>query len=112
MLFFVVDDRSGACYQEYRCVYGENAEAALSFLYNTFSAKPEPELPLQGIPAAIHMDNGPVSRSRVFQSVMGSLGVRVLTHMPPSDNERPFRTIKEVHDAKEGRMILADVQSS
>ena len=56
------------------------------------------------------MDNGPVSRSKVFQSVMGSLGVRVLTHMPPSQAERrtparakgkverPFRTIKEVHE--------------
>lgn len=41
---------------------------------------------------------------------MGSLGVRVLTHMPPSQAERrtparskgkverPFRTIKEVHE--------------
>ena len=41
---------------------------------------------------------------------MGSLGVRVLTHMPPSEAERrtparskgkverPFRTIKEVHE--------------
>ena len=50
------------------------------------------------------MDNGPVSRAKVFQSVMGSLGVRVLTHMPPRDRdrrtparakgkvERPFRT--------------------
>ncbi len=56
------------------------------------------------------MDNGPVSRWKVFQSVMGSLGVRVLTHMPPSQAERrtparskgkverPFRTIKEVHE--------------
>ena len=56
------------------------------------------------------MDNGPVSRSKVFQSVMGSLGVRVLTHMPPSQAERrtparakgkverPFRTIKDVHE--------------
>ena len=72
--------------------------------------KPEAELPFQGIPAAIYMDNGPVSRSKVFQSVMGSLGVRVLTHMPPSEAERrtparakgkverPFRTIKEVHE--------------
>lgn len=110
MLFSVVDDRSGASYQEYRSVYGEDAESALRFLYNAFAAKPEPELPLQGIPTTIHMDNGPVSRSRVFQSVMGSLGVRVLTHMPPSDSERrtparakgkverPFRTIKEVHE--------------
>ncbi len=56
------------------------------------------------------MDNGPVSRSKVFQSVMGSLGVRMLTHMPPSEAERRtparskgkverlFRTIKEVHE--------------
>jgi hypothetical protein len=56
------------------------------------------------------MDNGPVSRSKVFQSVMGSLGVRVLHHLPPSQAgrrtaarakgkvERPFRTIKEVHE--------------
>ncbi len=110
MLFSVVDDRSGVTYQEYRCVYGENAEAALRFLYNAFAAKPEPELPFQGIPVTLYMDNGPVSRSRVFQSVMGSLGVRVLTHMPPTEAERrtaarakgkverPFRTIKEVHE--------------
>ena len=106
MLFSVVDDRSGATYQEYRCVYGENAEAALRFLFNAMSAKPEPELPIQGIPATLLMDNGPVSRSAVFQSVMGSLGVRVLTHSPPDPQERrtaaramgkverPFRTIK------------------
>ncbi|RDE04483.1 DDE-type integrase/transposase/recombinase [Sphingomonas aracearum] len=110
MLFSVVDDRSGATYQEYRCVYGENAEAALRFLFNAMSAKPEPELPIQGIPATLHMDKGPVSRSAVFQSVMGSLGVRVLTHSPPDPQERrtaarakgkverPFRTIKEVHE--------------
>jgi len=110
MLFSVVDDRSGATYQEYRCVYGENAEAGLRFLFNAMAPKPEPELPFQGIPTAIHMDNGPVSRAQVFQSVMGSLGVRVLTHMPPSEGERrtparakgkverAFRTIKEVHE--------------
>ena len=110
MLFSVVDDRSGVAYQEYRCVYGEEAEAALRFMFNAMAPKPESELPVQGIPAAIYMDNGPVSRSRVFQSVMGSLGVRVLTHMPPSDHdrrtparskgkvERPFRTVKEAHE--------------
>lgn len=110
MLFSVVDDRSGVVYQEYRCVYGEDAESALRFLFNAFAAKPEPELPFQGLPVTIYMDNGPVSRSRVFQSVMGSLGVRVLTHMPPAAGdrhtaarakgkvERPFRTIKEVHE--------------
>jgi hypothetical protein len=110
MLFSAVDDRSGVVYQEYRCVYGEDAESALRFLFNAFAAKPEPELPFQGLPVTIYMDNGPVSRSRVFQSVMGSLGIRVLTHMPPKAGdrhtaarakgkvERPFRTIKEVHE--------------
>ena len=110
MLFSVVDDRSGVVYQEYRCVYGEDAESALRFLFNSFAAKPEPELPFQGLPVTVYMDNGPVSRSRVFQSVMGSLGIRVLTHMPPAAGdrhtaarakgkvERPFRTIKEVHE--------------
>ena len=110
MLFSVVDDRSGVGYQEYRCVYGEEAEAALRFLFNAMAAKPEAELPFQGIPDAIYMDNGPVSRAKVFQSVMGSLGVRVLTHMPPSEGdrrtparskgkvERPFRTLKEAHE--------------
>jgi hypothetical protein len=29
MLFSVVDDRSGAAYQECRCVYGEDVKAAL-----------------------------------------------------------------------------------
>ena len=110
MLFSVVDDRSGCSYQEYRGAYGEEAEAALRFLYNAMAPKPEPELPFQGIPDTLYMDNGPASRAKVFQSVMGSLGVRVLTHMPPSDDrrctpawatgkvERPFRTVKEVHE--------------
>lgn len=41
MLFSVADDRSGVVYQEYRCVYGEDAESALRFLYNAMAAKPE-----------------------------------------------------------------------
>jgi len=108
MLFSVVDDRSGVVHQEFRCVYGEDAESALRFLFNAFAAKPEPELPFQGLPVTIYIDNGPVSRSRVFQSVMGSLGIRVLTHLPPKPGdrhtatrakgkvERPFRTIGSV----------------
>lgn len=110
MLFSVVDDRSGVAYQEYRCVYGEDAESALRFLFNAMAEKPEPELPFQGIPEAIYMDNGPVSRSRVFQNVMECLGVRVMTHMPAGKDgrrttarskgkvERPFRTVKEAHE--------------
>ena len=33
MLFSVVDDRSGVSYMEYCCVYGEDAESALRFLF-------------------------------------------------------------------------------
>src|SRR3546814_3495388 len=43
MLFSAVDDCSGVVYQEYRSVYGEDAESALRFLFNAFAAKPEPE---------------------------------------------------------------------
>jgi hypothetical protein len=54
MLFSVVDDRSGVAYQEYRCVYGEDVETALRFLFNAMSPK-RPEAgneanPFQGIP--------------------------------------------------------------
>lgn len=44
MLYSVVDDRSGVCYQEYRCVYGEDVEAALRFLFAAMSPKAEPGL--------------------------------------------------------------------
>jgi hypothetical protein len=110
MLFSVVDDRSGVDYEEYRCVYGEDAESALRFLFSAMAPKPEAEMPFQGIPEAIYMDNGPVARAKVFQSVMGSLGVRILTHLPPSQDqrrtparskgkvERAFRTVKEAHE--------------
>src|SRR3546814_6766228 len=59
MLFSAVDDCSGVVYQEYRSVYGEDAESELRFLFNAFAAKPEPELPFQGLPVTIYMDNGP-----------------------------------------------------
>lgn len=39
MLFSVVDDSSGVAYQEYRCVYGEDVETALRFLFNAMSRK-------------------------------------------------------------------------
>lgn len=105
-----VDDRSGVAYQEYRCVYGEDAESALRFLYNAMAAKAEEGFPFQGIPEALYLDNGPVARSRVFQNVMECLGVRVMTHLPAGKDgrrptarskgkvERPFRTVKEAHE--------------
>lgn len=110
MLYSVVDDRSGVCYQEYRNVYGEDVEAALRFLFNAMSAKSDEEFPFQGIPAMLYMDNGPIARSRVFQSVMAYLGVHIQLHMPDSKAkhrhtarakgkvERAFRTVKEAHE--------------
>lgn len=79
-LFSVVDDRSGVAYQEYRCVYGEDAESGLRFLFNAMSEKVD--TPFQGIPEQIYLDNGPVARSAVFQNVMDRLGVTIMTHVP------------------------------
>ena len=110
MLYSVVDDRSGVCYQEYRCVYGEDAETALRFLFNAMKAKEINGFPFQGIPQMLYMDNGPIAKSRVFQNVMDCLGVQVTTHLPNGKDgrrktarskgkvERPFRTVKEAHE--------------
>ena len=111
MLYSIVDDRSGAVYQEYRCVYGEDAENALRFLYNAMAPKADDSnLVLQGIPDTIYLDNGPVTKSRVFNNVMECLGVQVMPHMPAGKDgrrvtarskgkvERPFRTVKEAHE--------------
>jgi hypothetical protein len=65
MLYSVVDDRSGVPYQEYRCVYGEDAESALRFLFNAMAVKADPEYLFQGRPLMIYLDNGPVAKSRV-----------------------------------------------
>jgi hypothetical protein len=110
MLYSVVDDRSGVCYQEYRCVYGEDVEAALRFLFNAMAPKPEEGFAFQGIPEALYLDNGPIAKSRVFHGVMEHLGVRVMTHMPAGKDgrrptarskgkiERAFRSVKEAHE--------------
>ena len=88
MLFSVVDDRSGVAYQEYRCVYGEDAESALRFLFNAMG--PKQDSPFEGVPEMLYLDNGPVARSLVFQTVMERLGVDWRTHMPGgSDGTRP-----------------------
>jgi hypothetical protein len=110
MLYSIVDDRSGVAYQEYHCVYGEDVEAALRFLFKAMSPKTKENFPFQGIPSMIYMDNGPISRSLVFHRVMKYLGVDVRTHMPKDSDgrrvtarakgkvERPFRTVKEMHE--------------
>ncbi|WP_414590059.1 IS481 family transposase [Scytonema sp. PCC 10023] len=110
MLYSVVDDRSGVCYQEYHCVYGEDVEAALRFLFNAMSAKTLEGFGFQGIPQMLYTDNGPIAKSRVFQNVMECLGVKLVTHLPNGKDgrrvtarakgkvERPFRTVKEAHE--------------
>jgi len=108
MLFSVVDDRSGVAYQEYRCVYGDDVEAALRFLFNAMSEKTG--FPFQGIPQMTDTDNGPIAKSRVFQQVMRYLKIELRTHLPAGGDgrratarskgkvERPFRTVKEMHE--------------
>ncbi len=110
MIYSIVDDRSGVAYQQYHGVYGEDVQAALRFLFNAMSPKDDPENPLQGIPGMLYMDNGPITRSLVFQKVMGYLGIEIRTHMPRGKDgrrttarskgkvERPFRTVKEIHE--------------
>ena len=107
MLFSAVDDRSGAAYQEYRCVYGEDVESGLRFLFNAMAPKDQAGQALQGIPEALYLDSGPIAKSGVFNTVMERLGVRVMTHVPAGRRptarakgkvERPFRTVKEAHE--------------
>jgi hypothetical protein len=110
MLFSVVDDRSGVAYQEYHCVYGEDVEAALRFLFNAMAPKPVDDFPFHGIPSLIYLDNGPIAKSQVFQQVMRYLDVDVRPHLPQGKDgrrvtarskgkvERPFRTVKEMHE--------------
>jgi hypothetical protein len=110
MLYSVVDDRSGVAYQEYHGVYGEDVEAALRFLFHAMATKETDGFPFQGIPQMLYMDNGPIARSQVFQRVMELLGVQIRTHLPKGKDgrrttvrskgkvERPFRTVKELHE--------------
>ncbi|KPA17051.1 integrase, catalytic region [Candidatus Magnetomorum sp. HK-1] len=103
MLYSVVDDRSGTAYQEYRCVYGEDTESALRFLFNAMSAKKDKNVPFQGIPDMIYMDKGPISKSQVFHNVMKCLNINVKLHQKGNSRakgkvERPFRTVKEMHE--------------
>lgn len=110
MLYSVVDDRSGVCYQEYHKVYGEDVSSALQFLFRAMSIKEIDNFPFRGIPKMIYMDNGPISKSKVFQRVMEYLGVNIRIHMPQGKDgrritsrskgkvERAFRTVKEVHE--------------
>ena len=104
MLFSVVDDRSGVGYQEYQCVYGEDAESALRFLFNAMAVKADPAFPFQGRPKMIYLDNGPVAKSRVFQNVMLALDIEWLTHIPAGkDGTRTTARSRARSSARSGR---------
>lgn len=110
MLYSIVDDRSGVAYQEYRCVYGEDVEAGLRFLFNAMSAKNSDDIQIQGIPKMIYTDNGPISKSSLFKQVMKYLEIELKTHVPRGKDgnrvtarskgkvERPFRTVKDMYE--------------
>ena len=78
--------------------------------YRDVAPKEGDETALQGIPEAIYLDNGPIAKSGIFQTVMERLGIRVMTHDPAGSDgrrptawskgkvERPFRTVKEGHE--------------
>jgi hypothetical protein len=88
MLFSFVDDRSGVAYQEYRCVYGEDVEAALRFLFNAMALKQINGSPFQGIPKIIYLDNGPVIRSHVHHSELHSRMEDWLENCLPRESSR------------------------
>ncbi len=110
MLASVVDDRSGICYQEYHTVHGEDAMTALRFFFNAMAPKKHKDLPFQGIPSLIYLDNGPVAKSKLFKRVMAHLNIEIRTHMPKGSDgrrttarskgkvERPFRTVKDTFE--------------
>ncbi len=110
MLYSLVDDRSGVAYQEYHAVYGEDVEAALRFLFKAMSQKEIAGFPFHGIPQMIYTDNGPISKSALFNRVMNYLNIEVIKHLPRGKDgrrttarakgkvERPFRTVKELHE--------------
>ncbi|MCG8610148.1 MAG: IS481 family transposase [Pseudomonadales bacterium] len=107
MIASVVDDRSGACYQEYHYVLGEDVMTALKFFFAAMSPKPHKDNPFCGIPKILVLDNGPVAKSLVFKRVMELLGVELRVNSPASKEprktaarakgkvERPFRSIKD-----------------
>ncbi len=79
-------------------------------MFAAMSKKAEPDFPFEGIPKMLYMDNGPIAKSLVFQKVMADLRIDVRTHLPNGKDgrrvtarskgkvERPFRTVKEMHE--------------
>lgn len=109
-LYRVVDDRSGVAYQAYHWTYGEAVETAVPFLCNAMTSQADARFPFGGRPVYLYADHGPVTQSHVFQRVMDARDMAVRTHLPAGQDgrrptarahgtvERPFRTVKEVHE--------------
>lgn len=110
VIYSIVDDRSRVSYQEYHTVIGEDVIAALKFLFRAMAPKENLNFPFQGIPSVIYMDNGPIAKSETFNRVMKMLGIAIKCHYPKGQGghktssrakgkvERPFRTVKEIHE--------------
>lgn len=60
---------------------GDDKGSGLRFLFNATAPKDEPRQALQGIPEALYLDDGPIAKSAVFNTVMERLGVRVMTQV-------------------------------
>jgi hypothetical protein len=101
-----VDDRSGVAYQEYRCVYGENVEATLRFLFKAMAPKQIDGFLFQGIPKMIYLDHGPVARSHVFKQVMGCLDIDVRAHLPQGKDGRRVTAFHQPKDEEEANAWL------
>jgi hypothetical protein len=100
----VIDDCSGALYQEYLYTSGEDVLSALHFFFRAMTKKNSPFI--YGIPINIYMDNGPIAKSKIFLRVAKLLDINIITHMPKDTDgrrttsrskgkiERSFRTTK------------------
>jgi hypothetical protein len=87
-----------------------NKQGRHLFLFAAMAPKAAEDVPFQGIPAMLYMNNGPIARSQVLHQVLCYLGVEVRTHVPQGHDgrrvtarakgkvERPFRIVKEVHE--------------
>ena len=101
-------DRLGRRAGELIALVDELDQRGVGFLFNAMA--PKEDNPFQGVPEMLYLDNGPVARSLVFQTVMDRLGVDWRPHMPAGSDgtrptarskgkvERPFRTVKEAHE--------------
>lgn len=108
-----VDDKSGVIYAEYFEVSGEDTVTALKFLYNAISKKTITfKNSLCGIPHYIYTDNGAFARSKLYQRVLNSLGIFLLTHMPKNSDNRRVTARSKGKVERANRTIKTSFESS